>query len=73
MTKPNAHQPRAPVSKLEAKDAPKPGLEASGKDDLKTLPLTEVEKRLGSSPNGLTQAEAQKRLIQYGPNEIEEK
>ena len=41
--------------------------------DLKTLPLPEVEKRLGSSPDGLTQAEAGKRLTQYGPNEIEEK
>ena len=30
--------------------------------DLKSLPLTEVEKELGSSPKGLTQAEAQKRL-----------
>ncbi|OHB63679.1 MAG: plasma-membrane proton-efflux P-type ATPase, partial [Planctomycetes bacterium RBG_13_60_9] len=29
--------------------------------------------KLGSSPDGLSQAEAQKRLIQYGPNEIEEK
>ncbi|MDQ6671790.1 MAG: plasma-membrane proton-efflux P-type ATPase [Chloroflexota bacterium] len=28
---------------------------------------------LGSSPDGLTQAEAQKRLTQYGPNEVEEK
>ena len=41
--------------------------------DLKSLPLAEVEKRLGSSPDGLTQAEAQKRLTEYGPNEIEEK
>ena len=31
------------------------------------------EKKLGSSPEGLTQAEAQKRLTQYGPNEIAEK
>ena len=43
------------------------------KDDLKTLPMAEVEKKLESSPDGLTQAEAQKRLTQYGPNEIEEK
>jgi H+-transporting ATPase len=43
------------------------------KDDLKTLPLAEVEKKLGSSPDGLTQAEAQNRLVQYGPNEIAEK
>lgn len=42
-------------------------------DDLKTLPLAEVEKKLGSSPDGLTQAEATKRLAQYGANEIAEK
>jgi H+-transporting ATPase len=52
-----------------AKSAAKP----ESKDDLKTLPIAEVEKRLASSPDGLTQAEAQKRLTQYGPNEIEEK
>ena len=34
--------------------------------------MPEVEKRLGSSPDGLSQAEAQKRLTQYGPNEIKE-
>src|SRR6202142_4742009 len=58
---PNADRPKASESKLDAKV------------DLKTLPMPEVEKRLGSSPNGLTQAEAQKRLAQYGPNELEEK
>jgi len=42
-------------------------------DDLKTLPMPELQAKLGSSPEGLSQAEAQKRLIQYGPNEIEEK
>ncbi len=41
--------------------------------DLKTLPLPEVEKRLESSPDGLTQAEAGQRLTKYGANEIEEK
>ena len=58
-------------------DKPQPVTEAkskpAAKDDLKSLPLAEVEKKLGSSPDGLTQAEAQKRLTQYGPNEIEEK
>ena len=44
-----------------------------GKGDLQTLPLAEVEKKLSSSPDGLTQADAQKRLTQYGPNEIAEK
>ena len=32
-----------------------------------------MEKKLESSPDGLTQAEAQKRLTQYGPNELTEK
>jgi H+-transporting ATPase len=62
---PNAEQPKA--SEL------KPGSKPDAKDDLKSLPLPEVEKKLGSSPDGLSQAEAQKRLTQYGPNEIEEK
>ena len=35
--------------------------------------MAELEAKLGSSPDGLSQAEAQKRLTQYGPNEIEEK
>jgi H+-transporting ATPase len=39
-------------------------------DDLKTLPIADVEKRLGSSPEGLTGAEAAKRLTQDGPNEL---
>jgi H+-transporting ATPase len=42
-------------------------------DDFKSLPLAEVQKKLESSPDGLTQAEAKKRLDQYGPNEIVEK
>jgi H+-transporting ATPase len=42
-------------------------------DELKTLPMPDVEKKLGSSPDGITQAEAAKRLTQYGPNEITEK
>ena len=75
--KPNADQPKAPESKPGSKPNAKPDarLDAKpdAKDDLKTLPMPEVEKKLGSSPDGLTQAEAQKRLTQYGPNEIEEK
>jgi len=63
--KPRAGQPKA-------RD-PKQGSTPAAKDDLKSLPLAEVEKKLGSSPDGLSQAEAKKRLAQYGPNEIEEK
>jgi H+-transporting ATPase len=62
-----------PESTPAAKSEPKNGSKSESKDDLKSLPLPEVEKRLGSSPKGLSQAEAQKRLAQYGPNEIAEK
>ena len=37
------------------------------KDDLKSLPMPELQARLGSSSDGLSQAEAQIRLTQYGP------
>src|SRR5580704_59748 len=57
----------------DSKPGPKAAAKPDAKDDLKSLPLPEVEKRLCSSPDGLTQAEAQKRLTQYGPNEIAEK
>ena len=58
---PNADQTKASESK--------PG----AKDDLKSLSLQELQAKLGSSPDGLTQVEAERRLTQYGPNEIEEK
>jgi len=51
-------------SKPEAKD------KADPKDDLKTLPIAEVEKRLKSSPDGLTGAEAAMRLKKDGANEL---
>ena len=63
--KAHTDQPKARGSEADSKP--------DAKDNLQTLPLSEVEKKLGSSPDGLTQAEAQKRLAQYGPNEIEEK
>ncbi len=59
--KPDVNQPKAPVSKPDAKD------------DLKTMPMPDVEKKLQYSPDGLTDAEVKKRLTQYGPNEIVEK
>jgi H+-transporting ATPase len=58
-------QHKATKSKTAAPPAPE--------DDLKTLPIAEVEKKLDSLSDGLTGAEAQKRLMQYGPNELEEK
>jgi H+-transporting ATPase len=49
---------------MNAKAKPAPN------DELKTLPIAEVEKRLASSPAGLTAAEASKRLAKDGPNEL---
>jgi len=56
----------APGAKPEAKLEAKP----EAKDDLKSLPMPELQKKLGATPAGLSEAEAQKRLTQYGPNEI---
>ncbi|MFZ0296785.1 MAG: plasma-membrane proton-efflux P-type ATPase [Candidatus Sulfotelmatobacter sp.] len=70
--KANVDQPRAPAPKTENPE-PKLVSKPDSKDDLKSLPMSEVEKRLGSSAKGLSQAEAQKRLAKYGPNEIKEK
>src|SRR5271170_4187573 len=64
---------RKPTMKPSAGHPIHPKSKAVATDDLKSLSLPEVQKKLESSPDGLTQAEAQKRLTQYGPNEIEEK
>jgi H+-transporting ATPase len=50
-----------------------PETKPNEKDDLKSIPMQELQAKLGSSPDGLTQEEAHKRLAKYGPNEIEEK
>ena len=47
---PNADQPKAPESK--------PGAKPDAKDDLKSLSMPELQAKLGSSPDGLSQAEA---------------
>jgi len=53
-----------------AEGNPESTLTANG--DLKSLPMPELQAKLGSSPDGLSEAEAHRRLTQYGPNEIEE-
>jgi H+-transporting ATPase len=68
-TKPQAK----PDAKADIKAGAKPGAKPAPPDDLKTLPMAEVEKKLASSPDGLTDAEAKQRLAQYGPNELVEK
>ena len=62
---PNADQPKAPESK--------PGSKTHEKNELKSLPMPELQAKLGSSPDGLRQSEAQARLTHYGPNESEQK
>ena len=62
-----------PETKPETKLAAAPGAKSDAQKNLKSIPMPELEKKLGSSPDGLSQAEAQKRLAQYGPNEIAEK
>ncbi|OFE18337.1 plasma-membrane proton-efflux P-type ATPase [Humibacillus sp. DSM 29435] len=47
-----------------------PAPPADSPDDLLTLPVPELERRLATSAQGLSQAEAVRRLSQYGPNEI---
>ena len=41
-------------------------------NDLASIPLAEVEKQLGTSLDGLSEAEAKERLAKYGANEIVE-
>jgi H+-transporting ATPase len=55
------------------KPASEPRSKPESKDGLKSLPMSELEKKLASSRDGLGGAEAQKRLTQYGPNKIAEK
>ena len=62
-----------PDSKAQAKEDLKPDAKPKSGDDLKSIPMADLQKKLGSSPDGLSQGEAQKRLTQYGPNEIAEK
>jgi H+-transporting ATPase len=73
---PDPHsQPKAPSPAPDAKPGKpgKPDAKSGAKDELKSLPMPELETKLGSSPEGLTQVEAEKRLTQYGPNELEER
>ncbi|MHB1331993.1 MAG: plasma-membrane proton-efflux P-type ATPase [Sulfuriferula sp.] len=60
-------------SNADPAPASTPGSKIDSGADLKSLPMPDLEKRLESSPDGLSQVEAQKRLTQYGPNALEEK
>ena len=64
--KPTADQP-------DGKPGAAPGAKSDAQKNLKSIPMAEFQTKLNSSPNGLSQDEAKKRLAQYGPNEIAEK
>jgi len=49
-----------------------PGSKPTSQNDLKSLSMSELQARLETSPDGLSQDEAQERLNRYGVNEIEE-
>ena len=51
----------------------KDNMTQSAAQQLKDLPLAELQKQLSSSGEGLSQAEAQKRIEKYGYNELPEK
>jgi len=50
----------------------RPASTTDDKPDLQTMPVAAVLEALSATTDGLTQAEADKRLAHYGPNEIEE-
>ena len=56
---PPADKTRADA-KAQAKVDLKPGAKSGSKDDLKSLPMPELETKLGSTPDGLSQDEAQR-------------
>ena len=69
---------KAAIEELKAADSKsatkaKPDPNTDTKNELKSLPMAEVQKKLDSTPDGLTEAEAKKRLAADGPNEIAEK
>jgi H+-transporting ATPase len=51
----------------------KPECNSESNEEMKSLSMPELQAKLGSSQEGLSQAEAQKRLTEYEPNEIAER
>ena len=56
--------------KSDAKEDLKPDTKPTSKDDLKSIPMADLQAKLQSSPKGLTQSEAAKRLSHDGPNAL---
>lgn len=62
-----------PIGEKQGQPQSKDKMIQSAEQQLKDLPLAEMQKQLSSSPDGLSKAEAQKRLEKYGYNELPEK
>lgn len=58
---------------MESKETPKKRAPAVPNIDLASLPISEAKSQLGFSPDGLSDAQVQKRLSTYGYNELVEK
>ena len=67
--KPNTDKPESPESKPGTKSESKP----DAKDDLKSLPMPELQKKLGSSPDGLSQAEARNGWRNTAPTRLKKR
>jgi len=63
------YQAKADLKARAAEDL-KPRAKPTSKDDLKSISMAELPTKLGSSPKGLTQAEAEKRLTRDGTNAL---
>ncbi len=70
--KPEVKSESKPETKSETRPAA-PGTTSDAQKNLKSISMEELQKKLGSSPDGLSEAEAKTRLTQYGPNEIADK
>jgi H+-transporting ATPase len=70
---PQAAHRKPPVHALHPPKGSKPGSKPDPNQALKSMSMDALQAKLKSSPDGLTGDEAQKRLSQYGPNEIAEK
>ena len=57
---------------MKSKNLHPQSIESKQLDSLQALPMKEMQEKLGSSTEGLSQIEAEERLVRYGSNEIKE-
>ncbi|MEO6922890.1 MAG: HAD-IC family P-type ATPase, partial [Bryocella sp.] len=67
---PDSDNGKKATEKAQAKKDLQPDAKPTSNDDLKSIPMADLQSKLQSSPDGLTEDEAKKRLAQNGPNEL---